>query len=223
MPEDSPPDWGADPLTRFMDSARDNTYATFVHLRPAINALNEVDGTFVEALQTAPFPARLEVPGMLMLKALSNLRAGASLASAGQISEAYALVRSMLENALYALAMTRDAALVQIWTNRERSPEERRACRQRFAFVRLVEDHLASCDDDVRNNFIELYEAAIDRGAHPNVSAVDGIKVAQGDKRYLRTVILLSGDPDRIRPALHDVLTAGVISLKLWIAALRPA
>lgn len=89
----APLGWGRDELTRFIDLARANQYATFVHKGPVVDRLIALDRCFmtISADWTNP---QGRVPANLFLRTHSAFRAAAAAAMAGQTAETYPLSRS---------------------------------------------------------------------------------------------------------------------------------
>jgi hypothetical protein len=104
------------------------------------------------------------------------------LGSSGQIPETYALLRSTLEWALYAAYVHENEERAQVWLRRHDgenpdgspTPESevaRRRVKSEFTVARLMES-LQQRSVSVHARAKDLYEHAIDSGAHPNERAL---------------------------------------------------
>ena len=54
-----PPEWGNDELTKFLDNAVANTYATFHNLKPEYTKLSVIDAAFRKAIDHLSHPQEL--------------------------------------------------------------------------------------------------------------------------------------------------------------------
>ena len=95
-----PPEWGTDELTKFLDVARSNSYATFHNLRDEYRRLAEIDGAFRKAVDGL-FNTKDWFAAFFLLRAHSSFLGGVRLSISGQVPEGYACLRLALENALY--------------------------------------------------------------------------------------------------------------------------
>lgn len=114
-----------------------------------------------------------QVPMMLGINAFTLWAGGVRMALSGHEAAIYPLLRTALESACYALLITRKPELAEIWSARHDGDAERKACRKMFASA--VSEAAGLVDDmqDGMGDFVlQLYEAHIDLGAHPNTRSV---------------------------------------------------
>ena len=80
-PNEPPPGWGTDELSRFWDAARCNQFGTFVN-KPIYRKLVAIDNLFVKVSKVWLNPED-EIAAMLLLRCHSAFRVAAGLAAAG--------------------------------------------------------------------------------------------------------------------------------------------
>ena len=102
----TPPAWGSDALTSFLDLVRHQQFATYVNFRPYFDKILEVDVAFVSLNTNLVDPEDLVGP-FFLLQAHAAYRASASLAMSTQSASAFAAMRQCLEQSLYGLYVNR--------------------------------------------------------------------------------------------------------------------
>lgn len=178
MPLEPPPGWASDKLSEFLDTAFRNTFSLFERHGKAWERLSAIDAAFLKLVESRPqgFSA------FLLLRAHSAFRASVGVGSSGQIPETYALLRSTLEWALYAAHVYGNEGRAEVWLRRHdgetpeggRTPESEEArnrVKSEFTVRRILEG-LEQRSAPVCARAKELYEHAIDSGAHPNERAL---------------------------------------------------
>jgi hypothetical protein len=115
--------WGDDELSKFLDAAHNNQRASHEKLRPAYDILSEIDSLFLDAGQHLRKPKPV-MAGTLYLRAFYAYRASAGLALAGQVVEAFAVMRGALESAGYCLLVATDPSLEKVLISRHAGTEE---------------------------------------------------------------------------------------------------
>lgn len=168
MDATTPPDWGKDRLSDFIDRAHHNCVATFANHRNMFDKLSEIDAIF-DAASRIPFrPAGAEV----MLPAFLGRARGAFLAAvrlsiSGQVAESYMVARGCLENALYAFYIHGNPEIAEAWLKRGTSEEATRISRRKFQMAKIKSVLERACPD-LAQRAVRLYERTIRLGAHPN-------------------------------------------------------
>jgi hypothetical protein len=164
----SPPGWGDDSLSDYLRQASHNSYGSFVQptTRPWYDKLLAVDQSFVKAIGLMnATPAQVGEP-LMLVNANAAFRAASELALQARACEAYALMRSCLECALYAVHFHRKPELFEVWARRGEGERQRRAVRNAFRANHLL-DGVTALNNAVGERAKHLYEFAIDMGAHP--------------------------------------------------------
>lgn len=103
----------------------------------------------------------------MLLRTHSAYRAATLLAASGMPTDAYPTIRSILETAGYALLIYLHQKLGETWLRRDDGAAQKKAVRSAFT-PRAIKDALTQVDRGLLRIFDELYEYAIDFGAHPN-------------------------------------------------------
>lgn len=165
-----PPGWGHDSLSRFIEMARRNKFATFVQARPIWNCLNEIDSLFRLAID-AMNNSRAWFAGFLLLRSHASYLGGVRLSVSGQLTESYMVLRGCLESALYGLFIHENPGLRQLWLSRHESAEAKNRVKAEFRIGPMF-DLLDARDIATGGPARELYERTIDYGAHPNELAL---------------------------------------------------
>lgn len=143
----------------------------------------------------------------------------AQLALEGRIFESWVMNRSVLECAVYALVMRFDKSAEEAWAKRHDDAAALKRCRTIFShrcLQQAVQRHAAR----VAKPFDEMYELAIDFGAHPNRHGIlrGGGPVGVADGIQIQTW-LLTKDSQEIAGALDAVGKAGAIALSMILSA----
>ena len=126
-----PAGWGQDELTKFIELARRNQYATFQNLGGPYRRLRELDDLFLKALSNLDNPTEW-VPAFFFYRSHSAFRAAVQLSMAGQIPETYMVLRGCLEFALYGVYFWRNPDSWPIWCERHESPAAKKKVRKEF-------------------------------------------------------------------------------------------
>jgi hypothetical protein len=123
------------------------------------------------------------IPSFLNVNAYYSYLAAVRIAVSGHVSAIFPLVRAALESACYAFLVTKDARLLTVWINREKSDRERAACRRAFtSAVKETSTRLRSIQVEMADYVRDLYEASITLGAHPNpLSVFHHLEVGQDE------------------------------------------
>lgn len=214
VPETPPPYWGADGLTDFLDLARNNQFATFVHKPDWYRRLSAIDACFATASRDWTNP-QSEVAALLLIRTHGAYRAACGAALSGQAVETFVLLRAALEAAGYALHIQRDPALAGLWLKRHDSDADLRAAKKAFE-VGSVRRTIQTADRAGSKVFDELYQRTIDHGAHPNLFSILGnANCNQSDRGSDLRHILLHGDGLALDHGLKSTAQAGICCLEV--------
>jgi hypothetical protein len=210
-----PQDWGKETITQFIDSARGNEFATFANKKPEVARLCGIDLAFCKAIDSL-HNSKDWFPAFFLLRAHSNLLGAIRLSWSGQNPEAYALLRSSLENALYGLYFSKNPESRATWLKRQDSEESRKAVRKEFqihALLSLAEDVNPKEGAVART----LYERTIDMGAHPNeLALMQALQMSKTEDRVEFQIQYLSDSPVALDASLKAVAQVGVCALSLF-------
>ena len=211
----SPPGWGDDELTKFLDDGKSNQWATFYWKRPGTRILVVIDAQFVLASNDWLNP-QSEIAAFMLLRCHSAFRAAAGLTMSGQLVEAYALCRSMLEYAAYSVHVYRKPDSGLVWLNRHKDPVAMKTQKREFQLKNVLEKSVKPANQHACERFETLYQFTIDFGGHPNERAVtSNMKMVNelGSRRMLS--IFQHGDGIELDLALKRVAECGMVSLEL--------
>jgi hypothetical protein len=213
--KDPPPAWGEDDLTKFFDSALRNSWATFANFRSEYGRLSGVDQALHKLIGNLNFTGEWFV-GFFLLRVHSTFRAATSLAMSGQVPEAYVLLRSCLENALYGFYIFRNPSAQAIWLGRHDSEKAKKKVRTEFTIRNLINTFATS---DARGAKVveTLYERTIDMGAHPNeMGMMQSLKMSKEEKYVHFGITYLHGDTPSLRLCLKTTAQVGVCVLDIF-------
>jgi hypothetical protein len=209
-----PPGWGGDELTKFLDAARSNQWATFWNKRPAVAKMISIDAQFVTVSKDWLNPES-EIAAFLLLRCHAAFRASVGLAMAGQAAETYVQCRAMLEYAAYAVHIYRDPPLGMIWLSRHQDPASMEAQKNAFSHRKVLAT-VTSANAHAGKRFEDLYQRTINLGGHPNERSVTG-NMTMVDEPGMRTMlsIMQHGDSVALDLALKSVAQCGMVSMEL--------
>ena len=208
-----PPRWGNDELTNFLDTARVNQFATFANKIAETKRIVEIDETFLNVVKELSNPMYLSAPFLLLIRAHSAYRLAASCAFSGQAAELHPLLRLMLEQGGYASLIFRKPKLQDVWMDRKANPSK---VKKEFTTgnIRRI---LAPSDANLKSCFDELYEEAIEFGAHPNeMSVTASIKVEEHEGLETFKTLYLHPDGIVLDHSLRSLTRVGMCVLLLF-------
>ena len=211
----TPPGWGNDPLTRHLDDARGNQFATFANKRSEVIDLIAIDGMFRKLLEGAVNP-RPFLPMGFLLRAHSAYLSTVGAVMAGQAYEAQALLRVCLEQSAYAHYIGDDKSRYELWMNRHDSPTAMKAVRDKFTHGK-VSRHITDTDAKLGGIYKTLYDRTIDYGAHPNEMGASlsskTVDMEDGGKQFL--TIYLHGEGLLLDFGLKAAAQVGLCVLRI--------
>jgi hypothetical protein len=113
---------GGDDLSRYLEQAHRNLYATFVKDRSSYQAVAQIDGVFLRMIDAAR-QARPVYPNFFVQTSHCSFRTGLGLLMAGQMVETYPVLRFCLEAAYYGFYIGDDNARMERWLRRDETEE----------------------------------------------------------------------------------------------------
>lgn len=160
--------WCKDRLTITIEDAFCNIGVSFLNLKPYFELLIKAHEIFMDVNKSLSFKTLEEMIAISLFGRTNGCFIGAiRLASSGQITETWILLRACLENSLYAFYMAENPALVKIWTDRHESEGHKKKCKKAFTVKKLF-TALNKKSHGIATETKSLYEQTIDWGAHPN-------------------------------------------------------
>jgi hypothetical protein len=178
MPDQVPPPWEGDPLSKYFADAEHNTRASAVNW-PDVYEVQQGAHALLRRLLDAIENERGDSRDVGSQRMLIHRSHGAILATmrltmSGQAIEAMPVLRLAIEEAWYALHIAKDPApptRARIWWNRDDSPQATQACREEFSAGNVRRTH-EGLDPRTATSMKRLYDDTITYGGHPNSSAV---------------------------------------------------
>lgn len=163
-----PNGWGKDTLTKYLDNCRDNQWCTFANKRSEVIDLITIDGMFRKLVGEAVNP-RPMLPVNFLLRAHSAFLSACGAVMAGQLHDAWALLRVCLEQGGYAHYVGDDRQRWERWMSRHdlRSPTQQRKWKDEFTHGKVLR-HIKGAHAGLGEAYSALYDRTIDYGAHPN-------------------------------------------------------
>lgn len=207
--------WGDDELSKFLADAQNNQKASQERLGEAYAILLELDSCFATAAKhlTNTTPV---LTGVMLLRCHFAYRTAAGLALAGQVVEAFPLIRSVLEIAGYGLVICKTPTLEAVFANRHQSETD--MARQKAEFrISEVFKAIKIADPKLEQIFRGLYNRAVDFGGHPNPNALfSAMDLETGDDELKVVAYGLTADPRLIVHAIKNVAQAGMTALHIF-------
>jgi len=215
------PSWGKDHLSTFFQAAEDNDRVTSLKFPSIYSLLQRVDAAFRRVEDAVEKHSRQEllVPRFLIVRTHSSFLASIRLAMSGQLPESYAVLRTSIEQAWYALHIAKDPhppKRVTVWLCRNDDETSRSKCKNEFTLQNVRSTH-ESFDSVTAKQLHELYERMIDYGAHPNQQSLFlAMSQAETDEETNFTVGILWASPDSILLTVRMAVAVAVGALKVF-------
>ena len=214
LPKHPPPGWGSDHLTRYLDTYRNNQFATF-HNHPTVKRIIRLDDMFFRVLDK-PINPRPMLPITFMLRSHSAWRVAAGSAMAGQVYETNATLRASIEISAYGVYIGDDVDRFRLWMERHDTVGGKDKVRDEFR-PRKIKRHLESLSRPLAADYEVLYEEMIDQAAHPNERGFSfSTKIKQGEDRREVEQVYLHEKGLQLDLALKNVVRVGMWTLHLF-------
>lgn len=127
-----PTGWNTDDLSDFIHRSMYNVFATFDSKKQEYILLKDIDVIFQKAIDyfinTPEF-----LSAMLFLRTHSAYRGACRLSMSGQVPETFVLLRSCIENSLYALHMYKNKDAEEVWVRRHDDEQSLKKTKGEFA------------------------------------------------------------------------------------------
>jgi hypothetical protein len=199
-------------LAEYIRRGNQNTEGLLSGTHPLIPLVETYDEFFANQLW-ADEQHQANLPMFLSLNAYTLWTSAVRMALTGHEAAVYPLLRTAVESACYALVITRNPQLGGIWSARHDGEGERKAARK--AFTPAVGDAaviLEAFEPGLGGFVLQLYDACIDFGAHPNtrgvMNHVHGVP-REGEQEEFGLGSIYPGDSLQVFRALVAVIEAG--------------
>ncbi len=210
-----PDNWGADSLSKFIDDALNNTFATFTNLAQAYDILKKIDDLYRLAIDNL-----VNTPdwfaSFFLMRCHSCYLGAVRLALSGQTSETYMLLRGCIENSLYGLYMHLHPESQETWINRHDNDECMKKVKGEFTIKNLLMA-LQKIDKNLHNSIGTLYERTIDYGAHPNERALSSnLRMEKTEEHVKFTLNYMAGNSPELLLCLKTTAQVGAGGLLVF-------
>jgi len=179
--------------------------------------LNEVHTIFWAVKRSVETTENNSIANFLM-RCHGSFLSAAGLGASGQLADAYAVSRAILEVAGYAYLAFSDEELLQTWLDGLRSKQARNRVRKEFS-IGNVRRALEQYEPRVAAAFFEQYERTITFGGHPNVESVANSHMIEGEDEegggYIRYYYIF-GVPSKVVPALETSIRCAMIAISIF-------
>ena len=210
----SPPEWGKDAITKFLEIAKENSYATYVHEHAFFKRLVEIEDIFHEAIECMENSSEWFAL-LFFIKANSAFLAATRLALATQVPETYMVLRGVLENAVYGWYICKNKELGTVWLERNNTEKYKEEVQKKFVIRRIL-NSLEKDNTEIGGIVKKLYERCIDYGAHPNEGSLSqNLKMTNTDKMVKFDIQYLTDNAPVIKMSLKTCAQIGVASLEI--------
>jgi hypothetical protein len=213
----TPAGWGGGTFTEFLDASRQNVFAGFANTHPVFQRFSEIDRTYRTVIENLKNPPDWFV-AMFILRTHSSFLGAAHLALAGQLPEAYMLMRGCLENAIYGFYFHLEPASHERWLRRHDSDDARKIVRREFEIARMIK-RLHERDEPLGTVVKVLYERTIDNGAHPNERGLlQMVRIGKPEqpKEHRIEIRYLTANNSASMVCLKSTAQVGVSGLKVF-------
>jgi hypothetical protein len=213
-----PPGWGKPKLTAYFEDLWANTLGMFAQKEEAhrLCLLDELMFEVADGWKGGSPSADTFVPLMMYFRAHSAFRGACALGMGGATVEGMANLRQSLEFAGYAALVHDDPLLASIWWDRDQTPDDERKVRRAFTHA-AVQAAIRKNDARLADIYDELYDRAIQFGAHPNEKSISGsLKLDVQQKETKVHQIYLRGDGPALDHCIRTANRVGICVLKVF-------
>ncbi|WP_426935118.1 hypothetical protein [Pseudomonas fulva] len=166
---------GDDSFRAYLTAGTENLDEMLAAGSPFLTMMDDLDSYLREHVsRPAVAPDELVIHSML-INARFLLMTAFRVGLTGHAAGVHPILRTGLETACYALLMAEDEtqSLTEIWMSRNNSPETLKACKNAFQSpIKAAQKIVNARGPGLGDWMYELYEGAIDFGAHPNAKTV---------------------------------------------------
>ena len=204
--------WGTDDLTRFLETVHHNQQGNRERLAEPYRLIQRVNECFVIIGKNLVDPKPL-LAGLLFLRSQYAYKAAAGMALAGQVVEAFAMMRLCLEYAGYAITIFATAPSAQeIFLNRHVDDDSMKAQKKEFK-ISNIRATIDDFDPALSRMFKTLYDRTIDFGAHPNpYAALNMMKIENPEPNVSGGFVMLALTTE-VLPLQHAMKNTAQVGL----------
>lgn len=152
---------------------------------------------------------------LLFHRSHAAFRSACEHAVAGQTADVYPLIRACIEYAGYALHMSENKGLDELWLKRHDNGATIKAVKTHFTIAN-IRTTIGQKNRHIGKVFKELYNRTIDFGGHPNERAITGnMDIIDQDGGTKTTSLYMQKDSIFLDQALKTCAQSGIASLEI--------
>lgn len=188
------PNGNMDPSLRtFIEIANTTRKENFEAKPRALNLSNLIDETWISLCSHTEANEDNPLCYILFMNGHNIFRGALVSAYSGHIAPTYPMIRTFIENCLYAYLIKEKPELTNIWLKRTHSFMAKAKCRNEFTATKSM-NLLRLRDENLANLISEAYEGTIDHGAHPNIGGVfNNLSFFDHPTHHVATLTYLNG------------------------------
>lgn len=199
----------------FFELVRSNQLANQSNYSDLYSKIKTIDDCFIKGGENLINPES-ETIAMFFLRCQYAFKTAAGMALAGQVVEVFVILRSVLEYAGYALIISNDPNLEDVWIKRVTVSNGKTAQRKEFNYS-AAKSAVKRCDARLEEIFIENYERTLDFGARPNPYGVfSAMNIHENEGNIERTILAISNEPKVVQHALKCTAQTGLTALHIF-------
>jgi hypothetical protein len=207
--------WGRDELTKEIEKAFCNIGVSFLKLKPHFELLQKANEIFVDAFaQMSTNTLESNIAQLLFGRNFGCFLGAVRLSCSGQLAETWVLLRACIENSLYAFYISRNPKHAKIWIDRHKDEASKKKCKDTFK-VGSIWAELKTSSATTAKEAKQLYDRAIDWGAHPNERSVFPNIVPKQDGSGL-SLHLITSDPTFIRVGVIYTIKTSLLTFRIF-------
>jgi len=214
-------EWGDDNLSKFLEMVHSNQKANRINFAGPYATMRRIDDCLVKAGKNLIGPKPM-MAGVLLLRAQYAYKTAVGMALAGQVVEAFVMMRSVLEYAGYALIIFDQPTLEDVFILRHKGETELKAHKKAFTSG-AIRDVLARYDQKLAELFDIFYQRTIDFGGHPNPHATFSAAQIDGrDGQTGFTALAITKDQIVLAHAMKSAAQVGLTALHILQHVFKP-
>jgi hypothetical protein len=207
--------WGTDDLTLFLETVHRNQQGNGQRFPIPYSLIQRVNDCFVLGGKHLTNPKPI-MTGPLFLRSQYAYKTAVGMALAGQIVEAFVMLRSCLEYSGYALAIFATPTLEEVFLKRHFNADSMRTQKDKFKISNILKV-IARFDKKLSQFFQILYDRTIDFGAHPNPSGtLNAIKLEKEEASMSYTTLALVTEELPLLHAFENTRQVGLLVLFIF-------
>lgn len=207
--------WGRDKLTEEIEQAFCNIGVSFLKLKPHFELLQKANEIFIDAFERiSTTTLESEIAHVLFGRSCGCFLGAVRLSCSGQLAETWVLLRACIENSLYGFYISRNPKRATIWIDRHKDEASKKKCKDTFK-VGSIWAELKTGSATTAKEAKQLYDKAIDWGAHPNERSVFPNIVPKQDGSGL-SLRLITSDPTFIRVGVIYTIKASLLTFRIF-------